>query len=141
MNPQADPQTVHFPRSGQGPLTVKGWPVAEVLDGRDKPASVKRRHDVRLWKLADGKGYAAAVQFHTSWHGEAGHAEAFAGNAAEVAAWLAALDPASWVSGFPPGEQFRARQEDLLRKLRLRLAEQVGLVLAADPAAFAEQRN
>lgn len=89
----------------QGPRSTRWWEI-ELWACDERPASHEQTHCI-------------VVRYRTTWQDEQGHDAAEVLPRREVAAWLSAHDPMQHVLAYPPGEQFAARQERLLRELRL----------------------
>jgi hypothetical protein len=134
--PKHEIQEFLLPRSGQAALRIRGENIAAVdgqhMGGREQ----NRYHTLAIYRTEAGQ-YVVRIGYHTSWQGECGH------DAAEVAATAAACgrvlrdyDPLEHVAGYPPGENYVARQERLTADITARYQALVSALLS-DPI-FAE---
>lgn len=122
-------------RSGNTPIRVRGELVAEASGAAEKAI---RWHTIRVVRV-EGGGWAAGVEFCTTWKQEPGHAEAIrTDKVQEVIDFLVGYDLEAHIRGFPPGEKYQARQDRLLAELRAAYDEQVRKVLRAEMFAETE---
>lgn len=119
-------------RSGAAPLSFTGELIAEALGNRDK-----RWHDLRLYRTCGGS-YVAQVEYRTNWEGEIETSAVEVSESPEaIEDFFRGYDPTASVLGYPPGAQMQAKQDRLLRDLRLRYDDQVSEILSAEKI-FAE---
>lgn len=125
-------------RTGQRPVKFTGELITE---SQGKPAEPQRardkarNYDIRIYKTARGT-YLAAITYNTDWDDEEHREDVLQCNTpAEVADCLEKYDPTQNVVGFPPGQQFAAKQQRLLAALRAQFQRQVMEVLSAIPGS------
>lgn len=133
---------VKLPRTGLPPLTFEGQVIAHA-SGRavNAPAA---RDNADFWEITlfalpvfpeqvTAPGYVVAVRYTNDHRGRAYHHD-FADWTDDPAETLATYDPLAVLRGFPPGEQYAARQAALEANSR----RQYGLLVSAVLRSFPE---
>lgn len=124
-----------LPRTGQRPIKFTGELIA---NSTREPVKAKDKDKLRYYELSiyktESEKYIAVVVYHTEWEDEEPRQDVMVCETAhEVADVLEDYDSSLNVVGFPPGQQFAARQERLLDSLRSQYEQQVSEVLAKLP--------
>ncbi len=119
---------IRLPRTGSADVTFTGRLLAE--SGPDNARDQTRSHTLRLYAM-EPRGYAVAIAYETRWEGEQGHDDVYVigDDPQKVVEALERHDPVACVAGYPPGEQFQAKQTRLLTGLKRRYDTQVSDLL------------
>lgn len=126
--------TITLPRTGDAPLKFAGQLVAESGDNRFAGREQNRWHELALYR--DNGRFVLRVAFRTNWQGEPSYDWAWVcATPAEVRERLREHDPVPERVGFPPGEQYAARQQSLEQGLRAQYDATVSELLARDEFA------
>jgi len=118
--------TIRLRRTGSADVTFPGQEIASSCPCEN---DLTRWHELRLYRVESG-GYAVAISYLTRWQGEIEcHDVHIVQDASSLIEALEVHDPIAAVQGYPPGEQFRAKQARLKSDLRRRYADQVSDLL------------
>jgi len=118
--------TIRLVRTGSADVTFTGRELAR-SDGSG--ADRTRWHELSLYAM-DPQGYALSIRYRTQWEGEHGRDEVcLVGTADDVVSAVEDHDPTAAVTGYPPGEQYAAKQARLLADIRSRYEHQVSDLL------------
>lgn len=110
-------------RTGDAPLQIIGYGLAAQATSHTQQGTRSSRwHELELWShderlTGPEQRHCIVVRYRTQWQGELGHHWAQLVLRRDVAATLRAYDPLEHVLGYPPGEQFRARDERMRREI------------------------
>lgn len=117
-------------RDGDAPLKFCGTILAEGDSAQRNGQDSTRWHETTIYQTVGGK-YVVAIAFRTRWKGE-GDVElaSVCDSPKGVILALREYDPVPAGIGFPPGEQFEAKQQRLLADLRGRWGGLVSSLLA-----------
>lgn len=126
-------ETITIKRTGDAPLVFSGEVIAEQSGQWGNGRELNRWFDLRIYSTS-GREFVAEASYQTRWRGETDRTDAFVGKAKAVAAWLTEYDPQNCVEGFPSGESYRKRQEQLLRTICDHYESRVGELLATAAA-------
>lgn len=125
---------LRFHRSGDRPLEFEGEILAAVNTSsttRNEPAG--RWYECQIARTSGGQ-YAVEVCYHTQWQDTEDDVDfSFWGDETEVLCWLQSFDPTAPVLGYPPGQQFQARQQRLHDVIRARWTTALTELLAVLP--------
>lgn len=134
-------QSYRLDRTGKPPLAFEGEFIAgaygeEMLDEKRRNP---RWHDLELYRTRSGR-YVLSVRYASTWKEEVGFDEVVVVDSPEdVKGELARWDPLAPVAGYPPGEQFAAKQERLLADVRARFDRTVSELFSQLGPEFAER--
>jgi hypothetical protein len=120
-----------FPRSGAPPLVADCVVIARESSQKPDRSLSEYWHEITLGRTPAGR-YVIGIEYKSSRRGEPGHSWALVCERAEdVPPALESYDPIEWVIGWPAGEQFQDRQQQLLTAIQAGYYSAVGRVLAA----------
>lgn len=126
-----DTDTFEIPRTGDRPLAFRGTLLSEAGGPRWAGRDWARWYELAVYRTAAGRPILS-VSYHTQWEGEIGWTRVLVGSdAGDLVRQVQAVDPLAGVLGYPPGQQFAARQERLRAELRAQWDALLGEVLEA----------
>lgn len=98
--------TIKLTRTGREPLQFDG----SLIGRATSITGEKRSHTLAVYQTKGGK-LVASIEYNSSWSREhnTGHADHF-GTWQDVVAFFGAYNAAADVTGFPPGDQFSAKE-------------------------------
>ena len=122
-------EKITLERTGQAPLTFHGYLVSESIGHLLQGKEQNRWHDIAIYRTKAGN-YIGYVEYHSTWKTEVGRCEVAVFDSPDaLSKGLKDYDCTSYVCGFPPLEQYRERQERLLKDIQSRFEDQVSEVL------------
>src|SRR3990167_6873607 len=106
-----------LPRSGLPPLSVRGSLVYQGSSKTNDKSRSLRWHNLRVYQAPEG--FAAAVEYISTWEGEDNRHAAFVCRRKDDLAYLLqGHDAASDAAGYPPLPEYEGRQKRLKRDLK-----------------------
>jgi hypothetical protein len=116
--------------TGHPPLRITGSLVASARMGGDAKGR-SRWVDVNLYRTRTGH-YVIGIRYDSEWPDETPYSEFFGPtpDPHEIVHYLLRFDIRDHVGGFPEGDQFKARQERLLKSMQRKFMAATGQVLA-----------
>lgn len=124
---------VRVRRDGDAPLVFRGEQLATATTHEHEGDAQNRWHEITVYRTAAGR-FVLAIKYHTQWQGERDCADAvvLGDQAQEVTELLRHYDGILPTGiGFPPGEQYAARQARLEASIEGRWHRAVSEILEA----------
>lgn len=111
-------------RTGQPALRLDGYGLCASATSRTPQGPRQNRwHELELWSADEQlqgpeQRHCVVVRYVTQWQGELGHDQAELVLRRDIGTALHAYDPLAHLVGFPDGEHYARKQEQLERALR-----------------------